>query len=152
MCGETQHLHLWKYIYIYIDLLKLPGRVLGNKWIVQIVSYKLNKATVIGCWYINTKISPAAILQSHKCNIYLCTATQTHLCPTSSFIGPKVNHCSVFYTSKSHIQSSWTLYAAVPRKIILLTLFAIKTANTFDSVMFLFPGESNAASLQDIFF
>lgn len=66
--------------------------------------------------------------------------------------GPEVKHCSTFYTSKSHIQSSCTLYAAVRRNIILLTLFAIKTENTYDSVMFLFPGESNEGSLKGIFF
>lgn len=32
-----------------IDLINSPGRLLGNKCILQIAGHKLNKETVIGC-------------------------------------------------------------------------------------------------------
>lgn len=90
-----------------IDLINSPGRLLGNKCILQIAGHKLNKESVIGCWYINMKTwfkSPAAIPQSHKCNIYLCSVE--HICKSNTFQArfglyrPKRNHRSVFYTFK----------------------------------------------------
>lgn len=75
--------------------------------------------------------------------------TQTHLPPTSGFIGPKVNHCSVFYTIG---ESSWTLDVAAGAAYH----FNHENKNsdeTYESALqFLLRSEMDAAGLQEVSF
>lgn len=77
--------------------------------------------------------------------------TQTHLPATSGFIGPKVNHCSVFYTFRES-QSSWTPDVAAGTA----HHFNHENKNsdeTYESAMqFLLRSEMDAASLQEVSF
>lgn len=80
MGWKIQRLHLWGKKSI--DLVNSPGRLLGNRCILHFAGHKLNKETVIGCWYVNMKTwfkSPAVNPQSHKCSIYLSSVELKHI-------------------------------------------------------------------------